>query len=449
VKERLDVNFYINTVDFSGISYETKSLRSLSNDIFQGVTIRIGLPSDPIALKVKNILGDDSIDFLNVEHTCNVPEQKLLQAGDIITPFIGEAVRLIKFSVFNGEPNKYTIDGNVGVIRLNTNIVIPEYIQQWLQSRWGTSQILRLIGGGGVPFLGTHNAKKLLVAVPPYSIQQKLVADMQAARESRRRKLKEADELLNGIDAYLLETLGLTPPPAETKKVFAVRMGQIQGSRMDVHFFLPKFIETERIIQSFKGLTVPLKEVLSANPVNGIDARNYEDTGRPYLRVQNIRPYEIDTSEIKYVNIVTDKDITLSRGDILLTRKGSFGIAAVVTDDFTDCLISSEIILLRLSKASLYIAEYIVAWLNSSISNILMDKFKAGGIMGHLTQEVVNNFPLPVPSMETQRLIAAEIKRRREEARRLRAEAEAEWSAAKERFEESLLRRDSGGENEL
>jgi hypothetical protein len=46
---------------------------------------------------------------------------------------------------------------------------------------------------------------------------------------------------------------------------------------------------------------------------------------------------------------------------------------------------------------------------------------------------------IPSPLKEIQKTIAIEVRHRREEARRLRAEAEQDWQAAKERFERALI----------
>ena len=95
--------------------------------------------------------------------------------------------------------------------------------------------------------------------------------------------------------------------------------------------------------------------------------------------------------------------------------------------------------MLRVTPGESYLAEYLVAWLNCVACRVLLDRYKAGGIMGHLTQEVVRNLPVPLPGLETRKLIAEEVWRRRDEARRLRGEAEVEWQAAKRSFEDQLL----------
>ena len=62
-----------------------------------------------------------------------------------------------------------------------------------------------------------------------------------------------------------------------------------------------------------------------------------------------------------------------------------------------------------------------------------------GNAHPRLANEDVANLTIPIPSPEVQTRIADEVGRRREEARRLRAEAEASWAGAKGWFEGELL----------
>ncbi len=62
-----------------------------------------------------------------------------------------------------------------------------------------------------------------------------------------------------------------------------------------------------------------------------------------------------------------------------------------------------------------------------------------GGTRIALDYGVISTLEIPVPPKKVQQQIAAEVRHRREETRRLRAEAEADWIAATRRFEEQLL----------
>ena len=62
-----------------------------------------------------------------------------------------------------------------------------------------------------------------------------------------------------------------------------------------------------------------------------------------------------------------------------------------------------------------------------------------GGNYPAITEPELEKILVPVPDAATQDFIATEVRHRREEARRLRAEAEAGWEGAKEWFEVQLL----------
>lgn len=197
--ERLDVGYYTNyaaiTEILSSAQYPTALLSSLATDIFQGVGKDETDDSTYILLKVKNILRGNMIDFSDVEYVISVPQNKLLLKNDIISPFIGEAVRQIKFSIFNKEEHKYTVDNNTGVIRLKAS-VNAQYVCEYLCSYLGAMQIKRLIGGGGVPFLGTTGAKKLSVIIPPLQKQQEIVEHISAIRKQAKALQEEGKAIL-------------------------------------------------------------------------------------------------------------------------------------------------------------------------------------------------------------------------------------------------------------
>jgi len=68
-------------------------------------------------------------------------------------------------------------------------------------------------------------------------------------------------------------------------------------------------------------------------------------------------------------------------------------------------------------------------------------KGKTTGSSGRrrIDSQMFAGLQIPVPNREIQQEIATEMRRRREESRRLKAEAEAGWESAKEEFERVLL----------
>lgn len=62
-----------------------------------------------------------------------------------------------------------------------------------------------------------------------------------------------------------------------------------------------------------------------------------------------------------------------------------------------------------------------------------------GGTRVALDYNAIRAIEIPVPSIAIQEQIVAEAHRRRDEARKLRAEAEQGWREAKAQFEAALL----------
>jgi hypothetical protein len=80
-----------------------------------------------------------------------------------------------------------------------------------------------------------------------------------------------------------------------------------------------------------------------------------------------------------------------------------------------------------------------------SLKGTSRSSIEAEGKNPRLTNDDVTNLEIPIPLFKVQQAVVDEVRHRREEARRLRVEADAEWAAAKELFEAQLL---GGPENE-
>lgn len=206
--DRFDADYYRNRY-YENIHYLNQNknfkllaLGEISLNIFQGVGQNLTTKKENILLKVKNIINDNKIDFENVEFIEDIPETKKLINGDIITPFIGEAIKKYKFSVFNQPKNNfnYTVDNNTGVIRLKENYNAI-YISAFFMSFIGKILIEQLSGGGGVPFLGSNSAKKLLVPIPitndeiDFEKQNKIANHIQNLRDEAQALKDEAIQI--------------------------------------------------------------------------------------------------------------------------------------------------------------------------------------------------------------------------------------------------------------
>ena len=83
--------------------------------------------------------------------------------------------------------------------------------------------------------------------------------------------------------------------------------------------------------------------------------------------------------------------------------------------------------------------EYLAAYLNTSFGTAVSNRGVTGGTRVALDYGVIQAIPIPLPPVSVQQVIIVEVRRRREEASRLRAEAETGWQAAKQWFEQQLI----------
>ncbi|MDN5063954.1 restriction endonuclease subunit S [Aliarcobacter butzleri] len=176
--------------------------------IFQGVGKSETNNPKYTLLKVKNILKDSTIDFEDVEFVSSVPKNKILSKYDIISPFIGEAIKQFKFALFDGEEDKYAVDNNTGVIRINSKKINNCFVCEVLNSGFVRWQIEQLIGGGGVPFIGSSGAKLIKIPRPRIKQQNKIAKHIESIREQakslKQQAIDDFEKAKKEVEAILL-----------------------------------------------------------------------------------------------------------------------------------------------------------------------------------------------------------------------------------------------------
>lgn len=193
--------------------------------------------------------------------------------------------------------------------------------------------------------------------------------------------------------------------------------------RFDPVFYLPEFLELiEAIVSS--GFTVKSVSKLTHSINNGFDCRNFIEQGLPYAKVAQVRPMNIDLTKAQSVaaDEIPARGLTCE-GEVLLTRKGSYGIAAL-NRLAKPIAFSSEVFRLK-PRSDLIDGEFAEILLNLSFIRKQFDRNKIGAIMGSLTQKVLRRVYLPLPDLALQRRLLAKFKARQESSRKKMLESDA------------------------
>jgi restriction endonuclease S subunit len=314
-----------------------------------------------------------------------------------------------------------------------------EFLQAYLTSKICLAQTVHMMTGNTHPRILREDFKEILIPLPPFANQRALVAEMQAARASRQQKLAQADALLAGLDAYLLEQLGITPPQEDKRQVYAVRLGDLKDGRTDPHFHHPDFRKLADTIQQIDS--APLGRLVKFSS----EAWNPEQATRTtfrYIEISGINTQtgEVTPAEISVSDAPSRARMLVQNGDILVSlTRPQRGAIALIDDELDNCIASTGFAIIREIVSPQINRDYLWCVLRSQICLRQMLQRSSGGNYPAITQDELGKITVPIASSTIQETIVAELNHRRATARQLRAQAAAEWDAAKARFEKKLL----------
>lgn len=303
------------------------------------------------------------------------------------------------------------------------------YLFHLFRTDLGAQLYARIKKGGLQQRTNLADVVTLEFPLPPSEVRRKLVAGMQAAREARKQKLCEADELLASLDAYLLETLGLTPPPPDEQNVFAVRLKDAQRDHhLNADYFHPERIQAIRTLRSKSS--APLIDL-----VQFMRDACLAQSSANYIGLAHVQSH---TGEL----VSADEEaagqcFSFLMDDVLFARLRPYLNKVYRAESTGVC--STEFHVMRIGNRDALLPEYLATMLRSNVIVAQTRHMMTGNTHPRLANDDVVNLVVPIPPLKIQKQIASEVRRRREQARRLRSEVEADWAAAKRRFEEQLL----------
>jgi len=342
--------------------------------------------------------------------------------------------------------------GNIAVVPENfpdctanraVGILIPKDIEQLeanyllalFGSNFGINLLEKLTRGGIQKRINLGDIEKLKIPLPPLEVQRSLVAEIEAARQTRQQKLAQADKLLSSLDVYLLEQLGLSKPEESDKKVFAISLKQVgSDKRIDADYFHPERILAIREQKTRMGL----RSERLAKIANFIRDTFPAADSEGYIGLANLQSNTGELVESGDKEAEGQSFIFLEN-DVLFARLRPYLNKVYRAERSGICSTEFHVIRIKPSSEKDILPDYLSTILRSSLILAQTKHMMTGNTHPRLTNEDVVNLVVPIPHPEIQERLVAEIKRRRLEARRLRQEAETEWETAKTRFEHKLL----------
>jgi type I restriction enzyme M protein len=363
-----------------------------------------------------NVLTNNNIEnYFFIDEVINTRMKNTqLQAEDILINIVGATTDVIgRVAFISDNFPKANITQAMSLLRIkDKNLVDPYYLFVFLSSFYGNQQVRRIARPTGQYNMNLVEVGSIKLPIINFHFQKKiknLVFECGVLLEMSKNIYSDAENLL-------LTELGLKDwkPTEESIAVKSFSESFLSSGRLDAEYYQPKFYQVEEAIQSCSFHSQRLGSLIE--PIqNGFDYREYTEEGTPYIRVGDVKNGQINfESAVKIPMTISDidKPVGLKTGDILFTRKGSFGNSAVVTELELNAIISSEIMLLRLTSVfkQEILPEYVSLFLNSKFGYLQVERRVHGVAYYSISQPDLANLLIPMLPISQQQKIVDKIK---------------------------------------
>lgn len=258
---------------------------------------------------------------------------------------------------------------DIWALRTSTAL-LPEFALRYLRSPATYVRAAQLAAGANLPRLSAAAFDRIPIPIPTLSEQQRIVDILQRAEASSQVNTRSDD------------------------------LDQLLKAALD-----------DLVLGCEEGEWVQLGSLVDTRYGTSVSADATADTGVPVLRIPNVMGGEVDTKDMKYVELAQAElgRLRLTTADVLIVRSNGnpeyVGRSAPITEDVCQSLIVYASYLIRLrTDAARLLPEYLSAFLNSAYGRAAMrNAIRTTAGQSNLSGENLAKVRLPVPDIEAQK----------------------------------------------
>ncbi|EPN7178872.1 restriction endonuclease subunit S [Campylobacter upsaliensis] len=332
------------------------------------------------------------------------------------------------------------------VIRKVRDKILKQYLAIILKTNISLLQFQQRSTGGNYPAITQDDFKKCLIPLPPLSTQQHIIDLMDKAYKAKQEKENKAKELLDSIDSYLLEELGIILPLRANNtldsRIYTQKISALSGSRFDANYHQKYYRDLEKSLLSSPYPLVNLASLIN-NFKKGIEVGSNEYSQNkeiPFIRVSDITNNGIDFDNVqKFISASLFENLKAykpKQNELLYSKDGTVGICLEANTSH-DYIISGGI--LRLELKAEVDKDFLCFLLGSYMMNVFANRVSIGAVIKHLNIGEFLNLKIPLPPLAIQTQIANRLKNSKFQALSLEKEAKEILNKAKIDVETLLL----------
>ena len=368
-----------------------------------------------------NSVNWDSVPFCE----CENPEKYLLESGDIVIARTGATTGK---SFLLKELPETTVFASY-LIRLSTSALFPpDYLSWFMQSPYYWTQITKVSKGSAQPGANAKILSQLQLPLPPLNEQHRIVTKIETLT-ARSRKAREAlDAIPALLDQFRQSVLAaafrgdLTAdwreenPDVESgeellesllksrESEYGVQKESLQSNNSRV----PKLPPVEESLEmKSKAPVTWLSVTLESASIFIIDCLHstpkFVEKGEYCIDTTCIEPFSIDWESARKVTQEDFKKRTSrllpTSGDIVFSREGTIGTAAMVPEDKQLCL-GQRMMMFRFS--SLILPQYAEMYLQSPHFKFQYEPLITGTTSPHVNIGELRKLSFLIPSLKEQ-----------------------------------------------
>ena len=439
---RYDVSFYQERFDYSSQIYPTYELGDIlyinpsvtfseltDNDVISYV------PMEAIDERYGIISLAKNITVANTKGYTKFKEGELLWAK--ITPCMQNGKSAIAQNLLKGVGCGST---EFFVLRPKSSNVLIKYIHFILRDYRVLKSAQNSFGGSaGQQRVSSSYLKTIRIPLPPIEIQQKLVDIYTAAQNAKLQKDKEAKELLESIDDYLLEALSINPSQeVSSESVFTKRISEMIGNRLDVSFYKDRFEMVSRIYPNKR-----LSSIVDIDPTIRFTGLA-DDTPISFIPMECIDDTFGEVKEQRETTIAQTKGYTKFEENDLLWAKitpcmqnGKSAIARNLTNG-VGCG-STEYYVIRPKTNDLIIDYVYLVLRHHAVLKAAQNSFGGSAGQQRVSSQYVKSIVIPHPPIDVQKSIIATVIQKKERAKQLQSKGSKVLEEAKATIEKMIL----------
>lgn len=323
---------------------------------------------------------------------------------------------------------------------INTDKALPEYIFTYTQLNAYKEWVNAIQRPSGQPNINSEEYQSLEIPLPNIERQQVIVDVIKSAYLQKKQKESEAKQLLDNVDAYILNELGITLPEIKTdlkNRIFKVNRSELE-ERLD-----PTVYKDGIKLISNNYDNVKLSSVAYVNPTGTFKGKDIE-TPISFIPMESIDEIYSEVSKLEDTTIENASGFTkFKEGDLLWAKitpcmqNGKSAIAKNLKNGL-GCG-STEFFVMRNKDERLAI-EYLHVILHMKcVRETAMLYFGGSAGQRRVSSAFLENFNLPFPSKDKQIEIASHVYAIRQKAKALQEEGKTLLENAKKEVEQMIL----------